>query len=79
MNDIQQKPEQLQRFFETHQTRSFDFRKQQLLKLKKALYKYEEDLYDALFIDLKKNKEECWITELGFTITEISNALKNLK
>lgn len=79
MNDIQQKPEQLQRFFETHQTRSFDFRKQQLLKLKKALYKYEEDLYDALSIDLKKNKEECWITELGFTITEINNALKNLK
>jgi aldehyde dehydrogenase (NAD+) len=79
MNDIQQKPRQLQGFFETHQTKSFEFRKQQLLKLKNALYKYEEELYEALSIDLKKNKEESWITEIGFTITEINNALKNLK
>ncbi|MGN6354279.1 MAG: aldehyde dehydrogenase family protein, partial [Parafilimonas sp.] len=32
----------------------------------------------CLYIDLKKNKEETWVTETGFVIAEINAALKNL-
>ena len=79
MDDLITKLKQMQNFFESHGTRSFEFRKQQLLKLKKALYKYEEEFYTALSMDLKKNREESWITEIGFTVSEINHALKNLK
>lgn len=69
----------LQKCFASGTTRSYDFRKQQLEKLKAALYRFEEDIYAALYSDLKKNKEECWVTEIGFTIAEINNALRNLR
>ncbi|HZH94352.1 MAG TPA: aldehyde dehydrogenase family protein [Flavisolibacter sp.] len=60
-------------------TASYEWRRQQLVTLKEVLYKHEDDIYAALYSDLKKNKEECWITELGFTIAEINFALKNLR
>jgi aldehyde dehydrogenase (NAD+) len=69
---------QMQNYFISGVTRNVNWRKQQLLKLKEALYKHEESIYEALDQDLKKNKEESWITEIGFTITEINFALKNL-
>jgi aldehyde dehydrogenase (NAD+) len=66
-------------YFESGKTLSYDFRKQQLLALKSAMMSYEQDLYDALYQDLKKNKEECWVTEIGFVVTEINAAVKRLK
>src|SRR5688572_10205182 len=75
-------PEQLQKmqeYFKSHATYTYEFRRQQLIKLKEALYKYEKEIYSALYSDLKKNPEECWITEIGFTISEINYALKNLR
>ncbi len=71
--------EQMQNYFASGATRNYEWRKQQLQKLKGGLYKYEEEIYKALYKDLKKNKEECWITEIGFTIAEINNAIKNLR
>jgi len=71
--------QQQQDFFQTGATLSYAFRKTQLEKLKAALYQYEQDIYDALYADLKKNKEESWVTEIGFTVAEINFALKNLK
>ncbi len=68
--------EQMQNYFASGATRNYEWRKQQLQKLKGGLYKYEEEIYKALYKDLKKNKEECWITEIGFTIAEINNAIK---
>ncbi len=65
-------------FFKTGVTKNYDFRKQQLLNLKKSLLKHEEELYKCLYIDLKKNKEESWVTEIGFVIAEINAALRNL-
>ena len=65
-------------YFESRTTYEYDFRKQQLIKLKEALYQRENEIYAALYADLKKNPEECWITEIGFTISEINYALKNL-
>jgi len=68
----------LKQFFATGKTLSVEFRKQQLLGLKQAILKNEENIYQALFSDLKKSKEEAWITEIGFVLNEINVALKNL-
>src|SRR5688500_2527548 len=71
--------QKMQEYFDSHRTYDYEFRKQQLVRLKEALLKYENEIYAALFSDLKKNPEECWITEIGFTISEINYALKNLR
>ena len=71
--------ESLRNFFGSGETKSYPFRKEQLQKLKNAVLKHEQDLYDALYTDLKKNKEEAWVTEIGFLIAEINAALKNLR
>ena len=70
--------QKMREYFTSRVTYTYEYRKQQLIKLKKTLYKYEKEIYAALYADLKKNPEECWITETGFTISEINYALKNL-
>lgn len=60
-------------------THSYEWRQQQLLQLKKTLLQHETAIYAALYTDLKKNREEAWITEIGFVISEINFALKHLK
>lgn len=71
--------EKMRQYFNSGATRSYEYRKEQLKKLKAAILKHEEELYSALYTDLKKSKEECWVTELGFVIAEINAALKNLQ
>ena len=66
-------------FFESGATQSYQFRKEQLTKLKKAILNYSDLLQQALYTDLKKSPEEAWITETGFVLSEISNALRNLQ
>src|SRR5882757_8920114 len=69
----------MRRYFDSGATRSYDFRKTQLQKLKAAIKKYETELHTALYTDLKKSPEECWITETGFLLSEINNTIKNLQ
>lgn len=69
----------LRNFYDGYNTRSYSFRNQQLQKLKAAILQHEDDLYDALYTDLKKSKEESWVTEVGFLIAEINHTLKHLK
>ncbi|MBS4042622.1 MAG: aldehyde dehydrogenase [Chitinophagaceae bacterium] len=69
----------LKAFFNTSNTSSIVFRKNQLLKLKTAVIKHEQELYEALYKDLKKNKEEVWVTEIGFFLTELNHTINNLK
>lgn len=71
--------ERMRQFFESGKTRSYAFRREQLIKLKNAVRKFEEPLHEALYADLKKSPEECWVTETGFLQAELSNAIKNLK
>ncbi len=59
-------------------TKNLQFREEQLSKLKNAVLKHEHELYDALYTDLKKSKEEVWVTEIGFFLTELKNTIKNL-
>src|ERR1044072_5495264 len=69
----------LREFFDSRNTRPYHFRKTQLQKLKNVLLKHEQQLYNALYADLKKSPEESWVTEVGFVIAEINAALKNLR
>lgn len=71
-------PESLRQFFNSGATKEINFRKEQLKKLKETILKYEEELNEALNKDLKKSKEEVWITETGLVLSEISYFLKNL-
>ncbi len=71
--------QQLQNFFASGATRDYAFRRQQLEKLKACLLKYENELYEALYKDLRKSPEESWVTETGFVIAELNHTLRNLK
>lgn len=66
-------------YYNSGATRSYAFRKKQLEVLKQAVQDHEEAVYAALFEDLKKSKEECWVTENGFFMAEMSAMLDNLK
>lgn len=69
----------MRRFYDSGATRPYAFRKEQLKKLKKSILAHEEELYAALYTDLKKSKEESWVTELGMVLSELSAILSNLK
>ncbi len=66
-------------YYDSGATRSYNYRKDQLVKFKKVLLKYEHEIYSALYSDLKKSKEESYATELGLLLAEINTMLKNLK
>ncbi len=70
--------QQLRSYHQTGITQPVDFRKQQLSKLKQSVLEHEEELYTALLSDLKKSKEESWVTEIGFLLSELNATLKHL-
>jgi aldehyde dehydrogenase (NAD+) len=69
----------IRNYFANGATRTYSFRVEQLKKLKAAILDHEEELYSALYSDLKKSKEESWVTELGMVISEINAILSGLK
>jgi len=71
--------EKVRQYFNSGATQSYSFRKEQLKKLRTSILNHEQDLYDALFADLKKSPEEVWATETGMVIAELNAALKNLR
>ena len=68
----------LRNYFDTGVTKSYEFRKAQLMKLKSVVIKYEQEIYAALHADLKKSIEDCWLTENGLLLAEINLALNSL-
>jgi aldehyde dehydrogenase (NAD+) len=66
-------------YFHTGVTRSIDFRINALKKLKNSIKKYEKDIIDALYRDLRKSEFEAYATEVGFNLDSISHTIKNLK
>ena len=69
----------MRQYFDSGITRPYAFRKEQLQKLKQAILKHEQELYTALYADLKKSPEECWVTELGLVLSELDFIVKNLR
>ena len=70
---------QQREYFLTNETKSIDFRLEQLKKLKHAVEKYSADIYDALWKDLHKCKEEAFLTEISIVLNEINDHIKHLK
>lgn len=66
-------------YFNSGATLSYEFRKAALLKLRASMEKYENEIFDALYADLKKSKEEAWATENGFFLSELNYSIRNLK
>lgn len=69
----------LRAYFETGITKTYAFRKEQLLKLKQAILKHQDAIQAALYKDLRKSPEESWTSETGFLLAEISYTLRHLK
>jgi len=65
--------------FESGSTRTYEFRRHQLKKFKEVILHHEEEIYAALYSDLKKSKEESYASELGLLLAEINVTLKNLR
>jgi len=70
---------QMRRYYDSGVTKNYAFRREQLIKLRGAVKKFEKQFHEALYTDLKKSPEECWVTETGFLISEITATLKGLK
>lgn len=66
-------------FFRQGYTLDYDFRIENLNKLKKVILEYEKDIKQALFLDLGKSEFETYMTEIGFILSSIDYAKKNLK
>lgn len=65
-------------FFLTGKTQSLRFRMGQLQKLKDGIKKYEADLLDALYKDLRKPAFEAYTSEIGFSLESINFTMKKL-
>lgn len=68
----------LRTFFESGATLDVEFRKKQLKAMHDAIMQHEQELNEALAIDLKKSPEEVWVTETGMVIAELNNAIKKV-
>ena len=77
--EVSQIVESQRNFFATGATRNVNFRREQLLKLREALQRYEPQLLDALWRDLHKSEREAFLTEMSIVYGEIRYALRHLK
>ena len=68
----------MRNYYESGATRPYAFRKHQLQLVKDAILKYENEINDALYSDLKKSPEEAYATETGLLLAEINLTIKNL-
>jgi aldehyde dehydrogenase (NAD+) len=73
------KLQKMRAYYDGGVTRSYSFRKEQLLKFRTVLLKYEKEIYQALYTDLKKSPEEAYASELGLLLSETKMTLKNLR
>ncbi|MCC5928008.1 MAG: aldehyde dehydrogenase family protein [Cyclobacteriaceae bacterium] len=71
--------ERQRHFFESGQTRSLEFRREQLNKFKIMLKDNEKLLMESIHSDFKKSSFETYTTELALVYLEIDEALKKLK
>jgi aldehyde dehydrogenase (NAD+) len=65
--------------FRGGRTRPGSWRRAQLEALKSLLKKEESRIFEALWADLRKPRLEAYLTEVGFVISEIDDALEHLE
>ena len=66
-------------FYLSQQTKSYQFRYQQLEKLRNAVIQYQEEISAALHKDLHKSTFEAYATEIGYILKSIRFTQKRLK
>lgn len=71
--------ERQKQYFLTGETRSIPFRREQLIKLREAVLRFEPELLDALKRDLNKSEAEAYTTEIGIVLSEIRIALRHVR
>ena len=71
--------ERLRATFAAGRTRSEQWRREQLAGLGRMIREGEDELLDALAVDLGKPRYEAWLTDLRGTGREIEHAEKHLK
>src|SRR6185503_16276550 len=69
----------LRQYFDSGITLPYNFRRDQLKQLRQSILNHEQDLYDALYADLRKSPEETWVTETWLVISELNAAIKHLR
>ena len=77
--DVQQMINLQHDFYYKGITKSVEFRKAQLMKLKLAVQHHEAEIIEALYKDLRKSEFEAYATEVGFVLDSIGFMLKNLE
>ena len=66
-------------FFKSKKTLSIAYRKESLIRLRKAIHAHEEEIIEALYKDLKKPKLEAYASEIGVVLTELNYFIKNIE
>ena len=66
-------------YFESNETKSVSFRKEQLKRLFALIKKYETDIFQALKTDLNKSEFEAYETEIGMVYEELKFMIRNLE
>lgn len=67
------------KLFASGVTQSCRYRMAQLEKLKQSVLLHEKEISDALAEDLGKSRQESYLTEIGFVLSEITFALRKIK
>ncbi len=76
MENILKKQKQ---FFKENETKSYQFRYEQLSKLEQIILKNEDDFLNALSKDLNRDRAESYMAEIHTTLEEIKFYKKNLR
>lgn len=78
MESVKERTEAQRRYFSSGATMDPKSRKQSLKALLSALDKWSDALYDALWKDLHKSREEAYMTELSIVIAETRHQLRHI-
>lgn len=65
-------------YFYKGQTRSVEIRKSNLQKLYDGIQRFEDEIFQALKIDLNKSIHESFTTEIGYVLKEISFQMQHI-
>lgn len=77
--DVEKMIEEQRAFYFTRATKDVEFRKEQLLRLKETIKKYEKQVLEALQLDLHKSEFEAYSNEIGIVYDSISYMVKHVE
>lgn len=79
MNNYQEHLDIQRTFYQSHVTKSYQFRLNALISLKRMIQQNIEAISEALYLDLGKSAFESYETEIGVALQECTDAIKHLR